>query len=307
MATGRMWLSVWALLAAEQLLHSVVCGYDGNEVAFDANGCVLPYSGTLPDLYPVKTYPTFGTTWNVTYHNTYKVLYAGCTNGKNCSQAFVLYQCGTIPPSVAGARAIQIPVSKVAVADTPVLTFLELIGSRTAIRAIVDISYVSSMCIRRMFSLGMINISFDQATWGLNYVDLASQGYTVAFTSSYLPVSDPAVLFREDKETSALGIMEYVLFTALFFNREVVAQQSFRDIQLRMNCHQALVANAPKVKAVFLGYANAYGSYWVKPQGCPNYYCDLFSYLPPAIAMLHWWIFSLEYKTNQLSCASNSL
>ena len=104
------------------------------------------------DYFPEKAVLQHSKQWNITYHNTYKII----TN-KAVNKSYLLYQCGTEVPSsekVAGKHHlhIQVPLqNKVALTQTTQIPHFEHLGVRRQVRVYVgDSQYISSPCLKYM-------------------------------------------------------------------------------------------------------------------------------------------------------------
>jgi hypothetical protein len=97
------------------------------------------------DYFPDKVFPKFSKYWSVTYHNTYKILKSSDGNA-----TYVLYQCGTEPPTDVPDVNATIPVPLqhgVALTTTTSLPHFELLGLRDEIKAYLgDPQWITSPC-----------------------------------------------------------------------------------------------------------------------------------------------------------------
>ncbi|KAJ3032125.1 UNVERIFIED_CONTAM: ATP-binding cassette sub- D member 4 [Siphonaria sp. JEL0065] len=146
------------------------------------------------------------------YSTNYKTIV-----NKFSNETIVLYQCGTPKPTVAGATVtIAYPIQ-----STTVVTFLELLGQRKAIKYTTEgnSGYITSPCVQALVASGVIvetdskNITkgiaqVDSTGAYFNYMDSAAIHYTnsVSFPAS----ADPGVK----------GRAEWLGFVASFFNQE---------------------------------------------------------------------------------------
>jgi hypothetical protein len=96
----------------------------------NTRGCLDPtYVDYDLDYFPDKISPTYSKKWDITYHNTYKIL----TN-KFVDETYLLYQCGTEPPASEDGKhkiSIEVPLQDgVALTQTVDIPFLEQLNLR---------------------------------------------------------------------------------------------------------------------------------------------------------------------------------
>lgn len=80
------------------------------------------------DYFPNKVVPKYSEQWDITYHNTYKILM-----NKNAGTSYLMYQCGTEPPSteVNHTMVISVPLEDgIVVSSTTMIPHLEQLGLR---------------------------------------------------------------------------------------------------------------------------------------------------------------------------------
>ncbi|KAJ3219460.1 hypothetical protein HK099_004679 [Clydaea vesicula] len=111
--------------------------------AQNLQSCVTDFNSETD--YFTQKYNETNSEFTVTYSKHYKTLINKLSN-----QTFVLHQCGTpVPKNVpAGAAIYSIPLKKIAVGDTTVLTFLEALGVSSAITLSSALDYTVSPCLQ---------------------------------------------------------------------------------------------------------------------------------------------------------------
>lgn len=80
------------------------------------------------DYFPNKVSPKYSQQWDITYHNTYKVI----TN-KFKQTSYLLYQCGSYPPAneTGHDMTLSVPLEDgIIVASTTMIPHLEQLGLR---------------------------------------------------------------------------------------------------------------------------------------------------------------------------------
>ena len=173
-----------------------------------------PYNPSV-DYFPTKLASDYSAGWEVTYHNSYKVIdVAG-------DHKIVAYQCGTPVPTVEGATmVVQIPFTTVTLMSTSYIPFFELIGYRQAIKGVNGIQSVSSPCLRDAIAAG--NVSNIGSTNGMPSIsDINTIGADAVFTGPWLTldgVTGPAIPVFEYGETTAIGGAEWLEYVALFLS-----------------------------------------------------------------------------------------
>ena len=172
------------------------------------------------DYFPTKLASDFSAGWEVTYHNSYKVIdVAG-------DHKIVAYQCGTPVPTVEGATmVVQIPFTTVTVMSTTYIPFFELIGYRQAIKGVNGIQYVSSPCLRDAIAAG--NVRNIGSTNGMPSIsDINAVGADAVFIGPWLTldgVNSPTIPVVESVETTAIAGTEWLEYVSLFMNAEEAA------------------------------------------------------------------------------------
>ncbi|KAJ8603586.1 hypothetical protein CTAYLR_004829 [Chrysophaeum taylorii] len=226
------------------------------------------------DLFPEKweSRPEFSLLWNVSYHESYKILTNRVTETK-----FVLYQCGTTAPEIPNATLVQVPVTRAATTSTTYLPFFEMIGERSSLKAYTSsFDYVSSPCLRRMYVEGEIEEAYDASTWSINQSKLEGIELTIAdaWTASSVP---NGYVMTDTSEDSVLETVEYVHVVGLFFNREREATEAAQHIYDSYRCVSeevsAVTADLPNRKVVWASYWDAADGWSIA--ACPNWYCEI--------------------------------
>lgn len=113
--------------------------------------CLDPDSiDTSKDYFPQKVSPQFSEQWDITYHNTYKIL-----TTKHNSKTYLLYQCGTeIPESEVGKHTAyhSVPLQDgIGLSSTNLLPHVEQLGLRRQVKGWFTFhSYISSPCMSEL-------------------------------------------------------------------------------------------------------------------------------------------------------------
>lgn len=209
----------------------------------DLGGCVEDFDPSV-DYFPDKVQPRHARQFRVEYHRHYKLVtltepWQDAAHGLR----YLLVQCGTPrPEGVGDATVIEIPARTVITTSTTELPHIVRLGLVDRLVGHDEFDYVSSPEVRRRIDAGaMIEIGETPAinvelvleaapdllladSFGDPQVDLLGRlgdlGVPVALAPSFL-------------ETTALGRAEWLVYTALFFNRERRALTAFGDVEKR--------------------------------------------------------------------------
>ncbi|KAI9094986.1 hypothetical protein DFS34DRAFT_231800 [Phlyctochytrium arcticum] len=179
----------------------------------------------------------------VEYKNNYKIV-----KNKKSGASYVLYQCGTPAPTVAGTNAtFAVPVANVAMLDTTAVTYLELLGVREHIKVSTSPDLITSACLQKMGA--------DKLTTALNDANPAATTTTlntVDMTISYgdEKIKNATKTYVEFPATSDAGVLhrsQYLQFLAPFFNKEEVANTLTKSISDNYVCLKDAAGKAANV------------------------------------------------------------
>eukprot|EP00434_Breviolum_minutum_P028468 symbB.v1.2.025185.t1/scaffold2422.1/size79552/5 len=191
------------------------------------------------------------------YGNHFKVI-----SEELSKEQYVLTQCGLSQPTDAEIDALMpgtgyqrkhftIPLQKVTVASTTILTFLDLLNVEDRV-AYLD-SFATGACWQKANSCGgTLESSFGNATLReqhLNTVDAVFMD--CGSDCSNVNAQGNAVHFPATKESGNLHSAEYIKFLAAFFNLEAVANNEFQKTVTAYTSY-AITTNRPVV--AWVGY-----------------------------------------------------
>jgi iron complex transport system substrate-binding protein len=257
-------------------------------LAQDSNpqACINPSDFAADvDFFPDKVAATKSAYWDIQYFNTYKII-----RNELADISYVLYQCGTEPPTLNGtfAQTLSVPIQGCAVTSTTDIPYMELLGARTKMKGWVGFEggtdYISSPCVKELISEGKFLAVVDATNASspslaaMLALDGAGQD-VVAFVGEYDTTALNDVLAYATKETSNLGTLEWIKFYSAFFNLEAAANQVFGDAVDRYKCvsenAQVIATDSPeKPIVVWAYYTNYSGADGFDIAECPNYYCE---------------------------------
>ena len=254
--------------------------------------CVTDYDAST-DYFPEKVAPNDSQQWDIEYYNNYKILTNKIANDGQ-GETYLLYQCGTEPPSSeveSGKHAVvtSVPLQDgVALTSTVQITFLELLGLRTQIKSYIgDDQYISSSCMNQLISDG--NLDVYENTTAASLVEWTdTHPSRIVFDGTYegMPTStavqDQTVLISAHEEASNKAIFEWLEFYSAFFNAEGLASQIVNETAARYDC---VASNADTLAeddgtnpvAVWGYYSNYPGFEGWNVATCDpvvNYYCE---------------------------------
>ena len=191
------------------------------------------------------------------YGNHFKVI-----SEELSKEQYVLTQCGLSQPTDAEIDALMpgtgyqrkhftIPLQKVTVASTTILTFLDLLNVEDRV-AYLD-SFATGACWQKANSCGgTLESSFGNATLReqhLNTVDAVFMD--CGSDCSNVNAQGNAVHFPATKDSGNLHSAEYIKFLAAFFNLEAVANNEFQKTVTAYTSY-AITTNRPVV--AWVGY-----------------------------------------------------
>ncbi|KAJ3191759.1 hypothetical protein HK101_007434 [Irineochytrium annulatum] len=196
-----------------------------------------------------------------TYHNNFKVL-----NDTLNNQVIVAYQCGTPKPtdlSFTPNATIEVPAKDVTIADTTVVTYLELLGQRQAIKFTTDgtAGYIVSPCIQAEIAANSTTAPQDVSAFTLDkqLALLNSTSVTFAYPGGNATKANNSVAFTVTSDDASLHHSEYLHFIGFFFNEEGNANNLTAIIAQNYQClasgAQAVASKLPAVQVATVSYS----------------------------------------------------
>lgn len=204
--------------------------------------------------------------------------FQGATSGYR----YLLVQQGdSIPPHDADTRVITIPLQSIVCTSTTHIPLLDYLNETDKLVGFPTTDYISSEKMRRRIDEGKIQeLGIDK---GLNLERIAMlkpgmvMGYTMSSDFGSLKKVEelgvPVVINAEYLEKHPLGRAEWIKFTALFFNKEEMADSVFKEIE-KNYLDTKKIAEVEVVKPTVLS-GIVYGDAWFLPGG-QNYAAKLF-------------------------------
>ncbi|MEM7581789.1 MAG: ABC transporter substrate-binding protein [Acidobacteriota bacterium] len=228
----------WAVVAPDPLLDP------SEPIDAEASGnprdCVESFDPEV-DYFPDRVRVEHARQFSVEYHRHYKVVtIREPWQGADAGLRYLLVQCGTPrPEGFEGVESFEIPVRSVITTSTTEVPHLVRLGLVDQLIGHHEFDYIQSPPVRQRIDAGVmveigsgstINLELVAASQpGLLLADSLGEGAT-GLLSKLSELGVPTALVPSFLETTALGRAEWIKFTALFFNRERVAEQGFAEV-----------------------------------------------------------------------------
>ena len=242
--------------------------------------CIQNFNSNT-DYFSEKASIDYVTGFSVEYHNNYKIVTVkNPWRDAKTSFQYALVQCGTPAPQefkkTQENQVITVPINTVASLSTTHLPHLGKLGVVDKLVGISDYKTVNTPEVVEKIKAGKIaelgnnNLNVERllelnpdliTTFGTgnpqtdNHGKLLEAGLKVAINAEYM-------------ETSPLGRAEWLKFTALFFNREEIAEKEFSKIAKKYQDIAEVVKSIKKRPKVFTGFN--FKGVWYTP-GCKSY------------------------------------
>ncbi|KAG0367182.1 hypothetical protein BGX24_003343 [Mortierella sp. AD032] len=217
--------------------------------------CVTTYDPTQ-DYFPDKSQVDGGALFSIVYNKNYKVV-----KNTSLNTTYILTQCGTPPPNSSVVPPsnttifIQIPVTNLASLATTAITYIEMLGKQSSIKAVDTEGLVSSPCVQQGLEKGTI-VGLEDSNSTLRVEQM--KNVTVVLSSYGVDpgTENKTVMTSEVEDPSPLNRAEWLEFYSTFFNAEKAAQTLTASINNNYNCFKAAATSKPTTKPVI-----AWGSY----------------------------------------------
>lgn len=247
------------------------CGTGTADLPQGATGdCVEDYEEGR-DYFPDKAAVEASELWDITYHDSYKVLELADTEDPAAPPLrYVLYQCGTPEPDpegdLADALFVQVPVTSAAVTSFNALAMIDRLGQNGTVTGlsgqllgngetdswyadVIDqapepMSVGEYTDLDREVLLGLANEVIFMSGFGTGFDDI-----TTARAADL-----PAVSVANRLEPHALASAEWIKAVAAFYNAEAAANAEYEGIRDRFNATVAAVTDAGAAEGKSVGY-----------------------------------------------------
>jgi hypothetical protein len=228
------------------------------------------------DYFVHKVTPFDSEFWDISYHNTYKILHNLASNS-----SYLLYYCGSTPPvdELDGRHdaVVEIPARTIAVRDSRAVSYLGDLGVKER-----DISYllwnpnfVYSQCLSDAINNGDIVV----ADTPEKQEEILSEGGmdTISFIPPSANTLFPHVTVSDSRESTNAAAYEWVKFYSAFFNLEERANRVVDAAERRYDCvaenAEVTVEVLPAKPVVLWAYFSRTCGAW-QVERCPGYHCE---------------------------------
>ncbi|KAF9378494.1 hypothetical protein CPB97_009524 [Podila verticillata] len=213
------------------------------------SGCVTNYDATVDYFANSKIQVDNGALFSVRYEKNYKVV-TNTAPGQNVS--YVLTQCGTPAPNATlfsnTTVFFQVPVQSVASLATTAVAYVEMLGRRSAIKAVDTEGLVSSPCVQLGLEKGEI-LGLEDKNLTLRAEQFKAVDLVFSSFGSEPGNANKTVVTSEVSDPGPLNRAEWLEFYSTFFNLEESAQALTASINNNYNCFKS-AANAKTNKPV---------------------------------------------------------
>ncbi len=194
------------------------------------------------DLFPHKAEIRHATGFEVSYHDTYKIVRVlRPWKGARETFTYVLVQEGTPrPEGYEDAQTITVPVRRFVALSSTYLPHVEKIDAIDRLIGLGKASFVYSPAIRAEIANGRIVETGSDGSLNIETLVSLSPDLVMSYGSGnpagdvhpkLMEVGIPAAVNGEFMEPSPLGRAEWLKFTALFFNLEKRAEVAFKEVE----------------------------------------------------------------------------
>jgi len=212
------------------LIVALLCQYVLEvDAGGNLKGCFTGTYDANTDYFPDKSVVTAAESFNISYHNNYKVV-SRIDLIEVSTETYVLFQCGTPAPSETnfpnGTKFFSIPV-KTVTADDPATSFLNALGPDVldTIRSVTD--FTSTVpCIQKGIADGRISTN------------------TVKTDIVFGTWTQVEVKYTSYAENTVLKRAEWLKFFGAFFNKESEANSKFKRTTKRYKKNKSMVTSS---------------------------------------------------------------
>ncbi|KAG0251610.1 hypothetical protein BG011_007498 [Mortierella polycephala] len=208
------------------------------------------YDATV-DYFPEKTTVDDAALFSVRYEKNYKIVTSSAA-GSSKVNTYVLTHCGTPAPDASlfanNTVFVTVPVTNAASIATTAVAFLEMLGKRSAIKAVDTEGLVSSPCVQYGLDQGEI-IGFEDKNLNLRAEQFKSVDLIFSSFGAEPGTENKTVVTSEVSDPGPLNRAEWLEFYSTFFNLEAPAQKLTADINNNYNCFKK-AANEQTTKPV---------------------------------------------------------
>jgi len=266
-----------------------------------ATDCVCNYSANV-DYFDTKLVPQFATHFNISYHNSYKVITVQTHNTYPDliqHKTYIAYLCGTPVPQGVGGIAVEIPIKTVGLTSVTYLPYVNFLGMLPSVYFMNQKPSTMTSCMRKLYDEGQVQIEtvgiwnayhsyyayYDIDSTSAKNISAQVGALSAFFYGRSDEVNTPeivgnlfgnktvSILMGETDEDISLGTFEWLYVMAALFNMEATAKVIADNVFARYTCNSNLVKAATIDGPKFIwGYF--YDSTWYGVT-CPSWECAL--------------------------------
>jgi len=230
------------------------------------------------DYFPDKTDIRHAERLAVSYRPNHKVVTVRDANFEGASFTYVLVQCGTPTPELAGeladAAVFEVPVSSMAVMSTTILPGLDGIDRLDTLVGLDSFDFVQNEQVRELIQDGELartgTLSFE-----LDLETLVDLEPDVILANVFGPAAEelgqldavglPAAVHADYRETTPLGRSEWMKLAAILLNEEAAVNELFDTVEGDYVATSALVAGVEARPTVLTDAFNEFNGAWFVP------------------------------------------
>jgi iron complex transport system substrate-binding protein len=255
---GRVWyarvgVAVWCLLVAAAPASEVRAA--GTNLT---KGCVEKFEAAT-DYFPEKTAIEDAAIFNVEYRRSYKVVTVRNVSAGGRPDRYVLVQCGTPAPTLAGelagAQVVTVPITSLFAFSTTNLPLLVDLDRVDVLTGVAQFGAVASREVRGRIQSGTVvefarvGLVIDVERVVTSKPSLLLAGSTSAATLAVIRSAGvPVVSNSEWLESTALGRAEWLKYLALFLNEEHKAQSVYSAMKNRYRSLSIRATAGPELR-----------------------------------------------------------
>ncbi|KAG0028451.1 hypothetical protein BGZ81_004731 [Podila clonocystis] len=232
------------------LVPFLVMPVASQQTPIDNSGCIASGSfDAAVDYFPNKIHVDNGALFSVRYEKNYKVV-TNTAPGQNVS--YVLTQCGTPAPNASlfsnTTLFFNVPIKSAASIATTAVAYVEMLGRRSALKAVDTEGLVSSPCVQLGLDKGEIK-GLEDKNLTLRAEQFGAVDLVFSTSGSEPGTTNKTVVTSDVTDPGPLNRAEWLEFYATFFNLEESAQVLTASINNNYNCFKS-AANAKDKKPV---------------------------------------------------------
>ena len=217
----------------------------------------------------------YATGFSVDYFDGYKVVEVTrpYMNAKTSFKYILVSNNSKLPKSLQNERIIQVPIKSIVCTSTTHIPLLDYLNETDKLVGFPSTDYISSKKMRARIDNGLVKDLGVDSDINLEELIALNPDMIMAYTiggdygqfNKMEQLGVPAMLNAEYLEEHPLGRAEWLKFMAAFFNKEILADSIFNEIEKKYNDLRSLVSEEQKMPTILSGVV--YGDTWYMPGG----------------------------------------